>query len=83
VSDIIETIAQAAPGLADDEIPKLFRPDTHYTHVGTEGEHGTGLGLTLCKELVEKHHGSIRVESRKGAGSAFRFTLPCCREYAQ
>lgn len=65
-------------GIAQDTIPKLFRLDTHYTNVGTEGEHGSGLGLSLCKELVEKHQGTIWVQSEEGRGSAFRFTLPYC-----
>jgi signal transduction histidine kinase len=65
-------------GIAQDMIPKLFHIDTHYTNVGTEGEHGSGLGLSLCKELVEKHRGTIGVQSEEGRGSTFRFTLPCC-----
>ncbi len=76
-------VADTGVGLTTDDIPKLFRMDTHYTHVGTQGEHGTGLGLSLCKELAEKHHGSIRVDSQQGRGSTFHFTLPCRREYTQ
>lgn len=69
-------------GVSDEDIPRLFRVDTQYTQVGTQGEHGTGLGLNLCRELVEHHQGTIWVDSRQGHGSAFRFTLPINQEHA-
>jgi signal transduction histidine kinase len=73
-------VSDTGIGMAKKTIPKLFHIGTHYTRGGTEGESGTGLGLSLCKELVEEHHGTIWVESEEGCGSTFRFTLPCCRE---
>jgi signal transduction histidine kinase len=55
---------------------KLFRLDGNLATRGTENEKGTGLGLFLCKEFVEKHNGKIWVESEPGQGSTFKFVLP-------
>lgn len=63
-------------GMSKEIIDKLFRIDTSVTSIGTSGEIGTGLGLILCKEFIEKHNGNIWVESEMGKGSTFYFTLP-------
>lgn len=63
-------------GIPESQINKLFRIDENYSTRGTANETGTGLGLILCKEFIEKHHGKIRVESEEGKGSTFYFTLP-------
>jgi len=63
-------------GIPPDGLAKLFRIDATYTGIGTDGEQGTGLGLILCKELVEKNGGRIWVESEVGQGTTFRFTIP-------
>jgi two-component system sensor histidine kinase/response regulator len=69
-------VADTGIGIKQEDLAKLFRIDVQYTNVGTAGETGTGLGLTLCKELVEKNGGKIWVESEVGKGTTFRFILP-------
>jgi len=63
-------------GISDENIKKLFRIDVKYKQEGTSGEKGTGLGLILCKEFVEKNNGKIKVESKLGQGSVFSFSIP-------
>jgi len=63
-------------GIPAENMAKLFDISEVLTTKGTAGETGTGLGLLLCKEFVEKHGGKIRVESEEGKGSNFKFILP-------
>ena len=63
-------------GIKQNTLAKLFRIDISHSTSGTADEKGTGLGLILCKELVEKQGGKIWVESKKDEGSTFYFTLP-------
>lgn len=63
-------------GIEAGEQKKLFNLGYNITTVGTNDEKGTGLGLVLCKEFVEKSGGELRVESEAGAGSTFTFTIP-------
>jgi signal transduction histidine kinase len=62
-------------GIAPDNLTKLFDIAQVLTTKGTAEETGTGLGLLLCKEFVEKHGGKIWVESEVGKGSNFKFTM--------
>lgn len=55
---------------------KIFKKDTNITTYGTNNEKGTGIGLSLCKDMVEKNNGTIWVESTLNKGSIFFFTLP-------
>ncbi len=63
-------------GMDSTTIEKLFHIDKSTSTPGTQNEQGTGLGLLLCKEFVEKNGGKIWVESAPGAGSSFYFELP-------
>ncbi len=69
-------IADTGIGMSEEDRNKLFRIDQHHTTAGTENETGTGLGLILCKEMIERNGGTIKVESELGRGTTFSFTLP-------
>jgi|GEM_PF-2222022 len=76
INDIEIIVIDNGIGIAPESIPLLFRPDIKFSTEGTAKEKGTGLGLVLCKEIVEKLKGKIWVESKPGEGSSFGFTLP-------
>jgi len=63
-------------GIKEENLGLLFKLDKHISTEGTNGEKGTGLGLVLCNEIVQKHGGRIDVESRVGVGTTFSVTLP-------
>lgn len=65
-------------GIASEDIAKLFRIDVSTKLIGESTQKGTGFGLILCKEFVEKQGGEIRVESELGKGTTFSFTLAKC-----
>ncbi len=67
-------------GMNEETLSKLFRLDVHHTSLGTKQERGTGLGLILVKEFVERNNGKIWVESEENKGSKFYFTLPLKKE---
>lgn len=70
------SIIDTGVGIPDEVIQKLFRIDSNPTTLGTNEESGTGLGLILCKEFVEKNGGTIGVRSEVNKGSTFYFTVP-------
>ena len=70
------SVSDTGIGMSNEIIGKLFKIDANLSTRGTENEKGTGLGLILSKEFVEKHGGKIWVGSEKGKGSVFRFVIP-------
>lgn len=63
-------------GMHSETVNKIFHLNEDHTSEGTAGEKGTGLGLIICKEFIEKNHGEIWVESTLGKGSTFYFSIP-------
>jgi len=76
-------ISDTGVGIPTEKIPFLFTIEQDISTSGTANEKGTGLGLLLCKELIEKQGGEIWVESTVGKGSAFYFTIPYIETYNQ
>lgn len=74
--NVLVKIKDTGVGMDDEQLSKIFRLDSTYSSTGTAGERGTGLGLLLCKDLIEKQGGKIWVESTVSLGTTFSFTLP-------
>ncbi len=70
------TVSDTGMGIPSGYLDRLFEIDCKLSEEGTAKEKGTGLGLILCKEFVEKQEGKIWVESEEGKGSDFHFTIP-------
>jgi PAS domain S-box-containing protein len=70
------SVSDDGPGLSKDEIEKIFDRFIQIHLISGPGEHGTGLGLTIAKELIEMHGGKLNVESKPGNGCCFAFTIP-------
>jgi signal transduction histidine kinase len=69
-------VADTGPGIAAEDAAHIFDQFYQTAHTDLATRHGTGLGLTIAKTLVEMHGGRLWVESTVGHGSTFRFTLP-------
>jgi len=75
-NESILSVIDTGVGIPQEDIDKLFRLDVSYTTDGTNNEKGTGLGLVLCKDIIDKHAGSISVSSKIGEGTKFTISLP-------
>lgn len=73
---IVFSVADSGVGISQENVDKLFKIGGSFTNPGTNNEKGTGLGLVLCKEFIEKHQGEIWVESKLNAGSTFLVKIP-------
>ncbi len=74
--EVIISVKDNGVGISPHRIDKLFRIDATESTTGTNNEQGTGLGLILCNEFVEKHGGKIWVESTVNKGTTFFFSIP-------
>jgi len=70
------TVSDTGVGIPRENLVKLFKIEENVSTQGTEDEVGTGLGLIICKEFVEKNGGTIWVESQVDEGTKFTFSVP-------
>ncbi len=75
-ANVIVEVKDYGIGIPGDTLPIIFDPFTRAGRTGLKGEQSTGLGLSIVKQIVEKHKGIIEVESEEGKGSLFRIRLP-------
>jgi signal transduction histidine kinase len=74
------SVADNGVGMSEETIQNIFDPSIKVTSKGTSNENGSGFGLMLCREFVEKLDGQLLIESEEGKGSNFKFTLPWGKE---
>ncbi|SHG27212.1 PAS domain S-box-containing protein [Flavobacterium fluvii] len=74
--EVVISVADNGVGIEPKDVGKIFDKAQMFTSIGTNAEKGTGFGLKLCQEFVEKHNGKIWVESEVGKGTCFYFSLP-------
>ncbi|NUM69424.1 MAG: hypothetical protein HUU43_01140 [Ignavibacteriaceae bacterium] len=73
---VLVSVNDNGVGMSDDDVDKLFRIDVKHSKKGTMEEAGTGLGLIICKEFIERNGGVLSVKSRLNEGTSISFTLP-------
>jgi PAS domain S-box-containing protein len=73
---IIISVEDTGVGISNNNLHRLFNLTEYFSTKGTNNESGTGLGLILCKEFIEKHNGKMTVETELKKGSIFSFTIP-------
>ncbi len=77
--DILVSVADAGPGIPDEYIERIFDKFYRVSGAKQRGTMGTGLGLAVCRGLIEAHGGRIWAENRQGGGAIFQFTLPLAK----
>lgn len=82
-TNAIVCVEDTGIGMSPNDQEKLFRIDIHHTSLGTNQEKGTGLGLIICKEFIERNGGKIWVESQEGKGTKFFFSVPLPTKHLQ
>jgi PAS domain S-box-containing protein len=73
---VVVSVRDTGVGMDPETVSELFSFSRKASRPGTQGERGTGLGLFLCRDIIERHGGKLSVESQPGHGTVFRFTLP-------
>ncbi|ONG40008.1 hypothetical protein BKE30_08085 [Alkanindiges hydrocarboniclasticus] len=73
---VIISVEDNGMGMTPEQVQRLFKGDHNQSTKGTHGEKGTGLGLLLCQQFVQQHHGLLEVKSSVGRGSTFSFSIP-------
>ena len=73
---VMLSVRDTGVGIKPEDLSRLFQIDKHFSSLGTEQERGNGMGLIVCKELVDLNHGFISAESGLGKGSTFTVRLP-------
>lgn len=79
--NVFVSVKDNGVGISEEDIDNLFIHEINNTTLGTNKEKGTGLGLLLCKDFVEKHNGKLTIESEPGKGATFSFNIPKKIEY--
>jgi signal transduction histidine kinase len=74
-NQVMIAVEDTGVGMSINIIDQLFNLAVNTNRKGTEGEPTSGLGLILCKELIEKHGGKLSIESQEGKGSTFSFSV--------
>ena len=69
---VVITCADTGVGIAPEDLPKVLEP---FFTTKAEGK-GTGLGLPICRRIVQEHHGTLEISSTVGQGTTLRLTLP-------
>jgi two-component system, OmpR family, sensor histidine kinase VicK len=75
-TDIIVEVKDHGIGISKEKLAIIFNPFTKAGRAGLKGEPSTGLGLSIVKQIIEKHKGKVEVQSEEGKGSTFRMILP-------
>jgi len=75
-SQVVISVSDTGIGMTKETIENLFKIESSISTRGTNNERGTGIGLLLCKDFIEKHKGNIAVKSMPGKGSTFTIYLP-------
>jgi two-component system, sensor histidine kinase and response regulator len=79
-NDVTVSVRDFGVGMDEQQLEKLISGKQSFTTFGTKNEEGSGLGLQLCRELVNKNEGKFHIDSKQGEGSTFSFTLAKAKE---